>query len=70
MNRTLKLSILSSYRNETIQDKGLKHYDNDYDVENLSSLDKARDIKVNDGYDDNYDILDTEIKDDTEDLLI
>ena len=67
MNRTLKLSSLSSYRNETSQDKGLNNYDNYYDVGNLSSLDKTRHIKVND---DNDDILDTQIKNDNEDLLI
>lgn len=71
MNRTLKLSSLSSYRHEPNSGKGLNNYDNNYDKlrndehrhtsslnydkEKISSLDKARNDKANDGDYDNYD---------------
>ena len=71
MDRTLKLSSLSSYRHEVNSDKGLNHYDNyddklrndehrhtsssNYDNKKLSSLDKPHEDKADDDDYDNYD---------------
>lgn len=73
MKRTLRLSSLSSYRNEASNTNGLSDYDNnygnnsndehrhisssDYDDKKISSLDKVHNNKVYDDDYDNYDVL-------------
>src|SRR5699024_2721723 len=86
MNRTLRLSSLSSYRHEVNKGKASNDYDNNYDnnyddehrhISSLnydnkktSSLNKVHNTKVYDDDYDNYDILEKDYKNNGNDIEI